>query len=354
MNIVMVFAPTEHRKVLMHIAFRVIVSMVLMLAMAQQCFADEAANKAVAKQLFKKGVEFYKGGMHQLAVDNFRKANEMFPSWKLQYNIAQCDTILKNYGRALDGFEAYLAGGGDSVPELRQQEVRMEMDRLRDLSGELEIKAPDGTTVIIDGHDRATLPIVGSLRLAIGEHTVVLAHDGEGIHEERIRMRGGKVVSIVVQEEQKPETPAVAVAPVPFEQPEEEQSQPVDDHPEDDSGPSGRTIWGWTLTGVGGATLIAAAITGGVSISKTHELEDRCPDKQCPESSDRDLKDSADSLSAAADVMYVIGGALAATGIILLITGIGDESENADGKAEIGFAPVFGPGHSGLVIEGRF
>ncbi len=338
----------------MHNAFRVIGTMVLMLAMAQQCFADEADNKEAAKQFFKEGVKFYQEGMHELAAENFRKANEMFPSWKLQYNIAQCDTILKNYGRALDGFEAYLAGGGDNVPELRQQEVRTEMDRLRDLSGELEIKAPDGTVVIIDGHERVTLPVVGSLRLAIGEHTVVLAHDGEAIYEEKIRMRGKKVVSINVPEEPQPEKPAVAVAPVPFEEPEEVQPQPMDSQPEDDSGPSSRAILGWTLTGVGGATLIAAAITGGVSISRLHELEDRCPDKQCPQSSDRDLKDSVDSLSMAADVMYVVGGVLAASGIVLLITGIGDESENAEGKAEIGFAPVFGPGNSGLVIEGRF
>jgi hypothetical protein len=334
--------------------FRVIAAMVLISATAQPCFADEADNKVVAKQLFQKGVDFYREGMHELAVENFRKANEMFPSWKLQYNIAQCDTILKNYGQALDGFEAYLAGGGDNVTELRQQEVRTEMDRLRDLSGELLIKAPDGTVVVIDGNERVTLPVVGSLRLAIGEHSVVLIHNGEAIYDEKIRMRGRKVVSIDVPAEPHPKTPTVIVAPVPFEQSEEVQPQPMDSNPEDDSSPSSRAIWGWTLAGVGGATLVAAAITGGVSISKTHELEDRCPDKQCPESSDRDLKDSVDSLSAAADVMYVVGGVLAATGIVLLITEIGDESKNAEGKAEIGFAPIFGPGNSGLVIEGRF
>ena len=50
------------------------------------------------------------------AVRAFRSANEINPSWKIEFNIGQCEAALKRYGLAMEAFEKYLALGGDEVP----------------------------------------------------------------------------------------------------------------------------------------------------------------------------------------------------------------------------------------------
>ena len=49
------------------------------------------------------------------AADAFRLANHLRRSWKLLYNIGQCEAAAKRYGMALDAFERYVAEGGFSL-----------------------------------------------------------------------------------------------------------------------------------------------------------------------------------------------------------------------------------------------
>ena len=77
---------------------------------------DEAkGDVSPAVVAFAEAKRYFMDGQFGKAAMKFREANVLKPSWKLFYNIGQCETAAKHYGLALEAFEQYLARGGDGV-----------------------------------------------------------------------------------------------------------------------------------------------------------------------------------------------------------------------------------------------
>ena len=99
----------------------------------------------------------------------------------------------------------------------------------------------------------------------------------------------------------------------------------------------------WIVAGVGGALVIAGAITGGLALGAVSEIEDNCPNDQCPTTYaefDEDL-DQAETLVSVTDLLLFSGGILAAAGLtwgILDLLLDGDE-ESEDVALGLGCAP---------------
>jgi hypothetical protein len=102
---------------------------------------------------------------------------------------------------------------------------------------------------------------------------------------------------------------------------------------------------GFAAIGVGGAGVLVGAITGGLAISKHNSLAATCMAGVCVG------QDSAISsyhlLGTVSDVGLVVGGAIAATGIVLLVT-----APKAGAPDHAWVSPAFGPGFAG--VKGRF
>lgn len=173
----------------------------LLMAFCSPASAGEG-DAGEAKVLFEKGVEHYEAKRYEEALEAFERVNAMRPSWKLFYNIGQCRAVLKQYGRAIDAFERYLAQGGDEVTSSRKDEILEELRRLKELVGNLEVEAPEGATVFVDGEDRGKAPLPGKIRLAVGvNHEVVVKMDGEVLLEREVRVGGGESVVVEVSSE---------------------------------------------------------------------------------------------------------------------------------------------------------
>lgn len=76
-------------------------------------------------------------------------------------------------------------------------------------------------------------------------------------------------------------------------------------------------IPGAILMGVGGASLIAGAVTGAYALVLAGQIEEGCVGNQCL-ASDADKADEADALARASTGTLIAGGVLAATGIVLI------------------------------------
>jgi hypothetical protein len=99
--------------------------------------------------------------------------------------------------------------------------------------------------------------------------------------------------------------------------------------------------------GVGGASLIVGAITGGLSLARTSKLGDECPtDKTCP-SNGKGPADiaAATTLANVSNVTFALGAAGVVTGIVGLVLSRGDRHP----KAAAAIQPVVGPGTLGVV-----
>lgn len=100
------------------------------------------------------------------------------------------------------------------------------------------------------------------------------------------------------------------------------------------------------IIGVGGALLIGAAVTGGLTLAENSTFESECPDRaECPVSAAGSL-DSARTLALVTDVLWIGGAVVAAAGLVLTLTLT--ESEDHAVTARCGF------GGCGLSATGRF
>jgi hypothetical protein len=287
-----------------------------------------------ARKAFSNGIKLFKKGNFEEAATKFEKAYELKPSWKLLYNIGQCAAALNEHGAALDAFEGYLSQGGDEVTQERREEVLAEIKRLREMVGLLEFAAPPGAEVSIDGEVRGQAPLSGRIRVAVGvDHEILVTLDGEELLARTVRVGGGE--TLVIDARPEPEAPA------------EPSAQPT----ADDSGPRDpKKIWGWVAIGVGGALVITGAITGGVALAKNGEIEDNCPQGNCPPPYHDDVE-QRDRLALTADILLPVGAAAAVAGVLLLTLPWG---ESAGETATARVQPLLGADRAGLAAQWRF
>jgi tetratricopeptide (TPR) repeat protein len=106
-------------------SLRLIVALIVVLV-GRGLFADDNDTQAAAEH-FKKGVSLFKENKKDAAVKEFKTAFELKPSWKIMYNIGQCEASLKRYGMAIEAFEQYLGEGGDEVSVERRDVFRREV-----------------------------------------------------------------------------------------------------------------------------------------------------------------------------------------------------------------------------------
>ncbi len=321
----------------------------LLLAATPARAEETASADAGAQKAFEEAKELFNSSNFAEASAKFREANRLRPSWKLYFNIAQSEAAAKRHGLALEAFEMYVAQAGDDIPENRRELVLSEMERLRPIVGFVTIisKEHSDASVIIDDFPRGTLPLSGPLMIAAGIDHTVRIEEGEAVLLERgVKVAGKQTVHIDLDEALAPTAaPPAEAAPVPEPEP---QDTPSSQPPQ---GPSTKRILGISGIAVGGALLIAGAVTGGLALGKFGDLENSCPENQCPSTGDADKADSVDKLALATDVLLPTGAVIGAVGIILLVLSRGDETAS---DTPVSLSPILAPDAGGVSIEGRF
>ena len=309
--------------------------------------AGTGAAAEDAGTTYKEGVAAFDAGRYAEAADLFRAAHAQKPSFKLLYNIGQSEAAAKRFGAALEAFERYLAEGGDEIAPDRRDEVLAEVERLRKMVGAVQIEAPDGAEVFLDGVRRGTAPLPGKIPVSAGvEHTAKAVRGEEATPERTFTVIGSDTITLELafpSEEPELADPEPAPAPAPAGGP------PV---PAGAGGSSGLKKGGWALVGVGGAMAIGGVVTGVLAFKKDEKLYAACEDDVCPdEQGYGDDIDSMKMLSAVTDVLLFVGGAAVVTGAVLLIV---DRWRGSEADLPVTVSPVAGPGFGGAAISGRF
>ena len=302
-------------------------------------------NTSEARALFSQAMDAYSANDFRGSAQLFRKAYELKPSWKIHYNIGQAEAAAKQYGLALEAFEAYLAEGGDRVEVQRSEEVMSEISRLRLLVGTVELAAPDGTEVHVDGMLRGTAPLHAALQVGVGKKEVILILNGEEILKDEFIFRGGSPTRIAVENS----TDAANVNADAGDTTAIED----DDATIETTRPTPWTplrITGWSLAGTGAAVLIGGVITGSLSLSKKNSLDEDCKNNVCSNPDDKNKIDSAKKLGNVSTALYIAGGALAATGVVLLVL----NKKKGQESVALQVSPVVSRSLQGVFLQGEF
>src|SRR5690606_914730 len=131
-------------------------------------------------------------------------------------------------------------------------------------------------------------------------------------------------------------------------------STPVADSEPSRRGPSGLFIAGLATAGVGVLAVGGGVGLGVMSQSKESNARETCIDSTCPSSAEADF-DSAASMATVANVLFITGGVLAATGITLAILGTQSKKrERTVATRHLSLAPSISSAGGGFIAYGRF
>jgi uncharacterized glyoxalase superfamily protein PhnB len=361
---------------------------------------DELASAA-----FKEGKDLFANSRFEEAAAAFKKANALKPSWKLYFNIAQCEAASKHYDLALEYFEEYLARGGDDIPVKKEQLVYDEMQKLKNRVGSIELTAPQGAVVMVDNVQRGITPLPGRLRIVAGVvHEFTVKKDSNLLLSRAVKVGSNEILRIEVKPQNKNEIPqlpastamatgsvttsSAAASPADAAPPAATANaappaatanaappaSPADAAPpttpadaapvksdHDDSVTINTTMTNPSksrlkkpaiiLTVLGGSLLVAGGVTGGISISKAKSLSESCSKNICYGPDDQNRKDSASHLGVASNVLIASGATAAAAGIIMLIAHA-KKNKKQESLNKLGMS--IAPAPAGITINGRF
>ncbi|MCA9620057.1 MAG: hypothetical protein KC731_13620 [Myxococcales bacterium] len=250
----------------------------------------------------------------------------------------QATQAARDAGQLLRAREQALACSQEQCPEVVTSKCKTWLREISTQIPSLVVRAVDEAghdlseaTLIVDGTEVKSRLDGLPVELDPGEHRVVVQRaDGPALEERVVVTLGEQARPIVLRAPRA--AGSLAPQPAPPPTPAEMSIHPLT----------------WVGVALAGAGLVAGAITGGLSLAKTAELEEACGgDKHCPPSAEP-LHDRATLLSHVSTASFAaagVGAALGAIGIFVLSDGL------FDGPSD-GPSVAIGPGS--VVLRGRF
>jgi len=360
----------------------------LALAMALTVPAAHAQDSAAqAKQHFQAGVTAYEVGDFQGALKEFQEAFRLKPHPLVRVNMANCYDNLDKPVEAIFHFEKFMAAE-EGTPE-QHKEVREALRRLRQKVGEVNIRAtPDGTLVQIDDQETRKAPILDTVLLKAGKHTIRATLDGYQPVERSIEVLGGQPASVDITLEpaggatpdplagilpaaaaEPVEEPAPqekvdvsAVAPLDEGQQQAQTEEVLDEEPTPDGEPSGgrRLTTGVIIAGsVTLALLVTGTVTGIMALGANSDFEDAATVVNAPGASAvqrhdayaeaESAADKAEAMALTTDILLI--GAVLGAG---LTTYLWLTSDSGNDLARLKVQPSLARKAGGLVLSGAF
>ncbi len=135
--------------------------------------ADAPSKVAVdeGRTHFNRGVALFKEADFRAALIEFKKAFEIAPNFRVQYNIGQTCLELQDYACALGAFQRYLKDGEKDVPPARRKDVEKEVNRLASLVAHVRVSVSrEGAEVSVDDISVGKSPLPQALTVGAGRH----------------------------------------------------------------------------------------------------------------------------------------------------------------------------------------
>lgn len=298
---------------------------------------DRAAE---ARVHFDRGVELYREGSYDAALAEFERTNELAPTYKIIYNLAQVQAERHEYAASLKLLREYLRRGGSDINADRREAVQNDINKLKQRVAELSVVADvDGAELFVNDVAVAHLPLSEPVLVNIGSSRVRLEKTGFVTARQTITVAGGDRKSIALKlVPNQPLTAAVLPSGAQATASTRDGTQ------------SDLTLF-WisasTAVALGAATGVFGALTSGSNRALDRELN-RLPARAGDISSARGKLKTFAALTDA----FAVGSVVAAgTAIYFLIDPPQSEQEHKPGSA---VHARLGPSGSGVALTGSF
>jgi hypothetical protein len=281
------------------------------------------------KQLNESAQKALREGRPNDAVEALRRADAIRKSPTLDVSLAGA---LIAAGRLVEAHEIYTRIANSTDPAILWKRARDTAKKaLVDLAPRVPslrvvLRAPRAASLTVDG---ASATAGNELPLDPGQHTVRASGEGLAPVERTISLAPGEHSQLVLEMAPSGGGTRFEAAP-------------------GGSG-GGSRVPGGILIGVGGAALVVGGVLGGLAFSAASAAKQHCTGSRCTSAATPDI-DRSMAFGNASTGLFIGGGAVTVTGIVLAIVAPGGKSDEAPKAAR--FQPVLGPGTVG--VAGRF
>ncbi len=329
---------------------------VLQLAVVAPAGAQD--NEIQAEYHVKRGRIFFKDSQYAEAISEFDSAYALNPNYEYLPDIAKIHEALKNYGRAIDAYEAYLRKGARQLRAAERKNAKAEIKRLRremkgaankglarkhyeagykyNEKGKLGLALIEFERAYQLTHDPAYLYNIGTVHIGNGDTGLaaeafrqfldesgakIPAADRAEIEQKIAQLEGSQTPAPVPAKPEVRESIRRLNGGVP--QPQPGAPRPV--VPGEPAEPGGR-VWTWVFFGIGGAAAIGAGITGSLALTKEKDVRSKCNGITCPESTIDDIN-AIQTLGPLTDVLIGVAAAGVLAGVVAYF--VEDDGESA-------------------------
>jgi hypothetical protein len=305
-------------------------------------FADvTAADRATARTLAQEGQEALEAKKYAAAAERFARADTLVHAPTLLLGLARAQAGLGKLVEALENYNRIVREGvAPNAPkswtkayEAASAEVESVTPRIPWVT--ITVLGPSSPEVVIDTSPVPAASLGVKRPVNPGVHKVRVSAEGYIPAEKTLNLAEGQTVQVPFELEQV----AAPVATFP--------NAPVTnvESPTRGSGSPQATI-GFVALGLGGAGIVAGAVTGLFAISKFNKLKDLCgDDHSCPADDNRAVGTLSNyhTFSTVSAVSFTAGGVVAAVGAVLLLTRPRGDSISSH------ISPFIGVNSAGLV-----
>lgn len=301
--------------------------------------ATNAQKKRAVKE-YREGLEHFDAQKFEEALASFESSLAQVDSPNSRLMVARCLAKLERSADAYREFTRVLAEAtalsrGLDKYEGTRDAARTELAALKQTVAIVHV-VTDGSVTLNGAQIEA--PASSELVLPPGPATFVLSLSNGAQVTEQVTLAAGeeREVELVVPAQKAP----VSVAPV----------QPRVEYRDAPNSVSTETL-GYVGLGVGGAGVLGFVVFGVLNSQQHGDLQDACPDNQCPAS----LREDAESgrfYQTAANVSLGVGVVGLMTGAVLLLSGEAVESSTSTSASDTSTELVLGPRE--VLLRGSF
>ena len=307
--------------------FITLLSCLMTLLLIAPASAQSEADKATARALSIEANQALEAKDYKTAADKFKRAEALYHAPTLLVGLGRAYVGLEKWVEAMESYNRVIREPlGDNPNEAFLQAVE---DAKREVVGldakiawvTINVAGPDEPNVTLDGTAVSIASLGVKRAVNPGDHTIEASAEGFENGSESFSITSGETKDVTLTLE-----PGELPPPPP---PGGEESSVL-------------PIVGWTLVGVGGASLILGAVMGGLAIGKHGDLSDICRDDgSCPES-EQDNLDTFRTFGTVSTIGFIAGGVLAAGGVVILLVAPGGDSGDSGADS---IALEVGPAH---------
>lgn len=300
-----------------------------------------------SQQRFDEGNRAYAAGRYEEARVKFTQAWANLKNPNVLFNLARSEHLSGKLVEAARHYRAYLRLDDPKITAKDRKGAEEHLGDVHGRVGRIDIKAPSGTTVTVDGDRVDESELSAPVEVEAGVHKVTGGWAGKTKTQE-VLATAGAVTSVGFTFEDaatRPSTPVPAAATngelLPVERPSQS---------------GARTIVGVSLLGASAVTLgvgVGFMVAAGSAADERDRLKGDPLSATCPSARPlcTDLKDAAEARTSRSNVGTVLligGGVLAAAGITTLVWPNGRSSASAI------VVPSVSPSLAGVLATGHF